>query len=147
LEGGLLILNEDFVPATVDEAIKTLVESLNETDKEYIRNHDSSEVHFGFGMNMRNNWSMWEKDTPLSLDFQKRFKLFGHGDDLSGLIIQGVWSTVQGENVEEILNETAERFRQHWITFGLDPETGKEVSEPPKSMTYTVKPPRKRKNK
>lgn len=143
--GCILKFNEDFVPSTVDEAIKALVDGLDSKDRDFIEKHDSAEVHFGFGMSMRNNWSLWEQDTPLSLDFQKRFKLFGHGDDLSGIILQGVWSTVQGENVDEILNETAERFRQHWNDCGVDPLTGEQVSDPPKKMTIVVKSPRRRK--
>ncbi len=119
-------LNEDFVPSTIDEAIDTIVKGLQPDEIDYIKKNTSSSVHFTIGMGLRNDWSLWEQDTPIQRDFKRRFRLFGHGDDLSGIILEGVWAKVRGKDIEKTLEETAERFRKHWIKTGLNPETGKK---------------------
>lgn len=131
-------LNEDFVPSTIDEAIGAIVSGLQPDDIDYIKESKSGSVHFTTGMGLRNGWSLWEQDTPLQLDFKRRFRLFGHGDDMSGIILEGVWAKVRGENVNEVLEKTAERFRKHWIKTGLNPETGEQVGPYPTS--YEIDP-------
>ena len=116
-------LNEDFVPSTIDEAINYLFENLSEEDKDFIKCNPNEGCHFTVGMNLRNNWSLWEENTPIKNDFKKRFNLFGHGDDMSGIILKGLFNKVKGFPLN--LEEEAEKYRQHWLKFGLDPETGK----------------------
>jgi hypothetical protein len=120
-------LDQDFVPATVDEAIKAIVESLDFDDLDYIKKNDPSSLHHFGGMGMRNSWSFWEKDTPIHFDFRKRFNLWGIADDISGIIFEGVWATVLGQNVEEVLQAKAEEYRAHWIKYDIDPETGEKL--------------------
>lgn len=121
-------LNEDFVPATIDEAIKAIVESLDFDDLDYIKNQPPASVHHFGGMGMRNNWSLWETDTPIHFDFKKRFKLWGMADDISGIIFEGVWATVLGKNVEETLQAKAEEYRIHWREkCNINPETGEKL--------------------
>jgi len=117
-------LNEDQVPATVDEAIEQLFAALTKEDKAQIGGLDSAAVHMTLGMYLRNNWSLWDRTTKLSQDFQTRFKLYGHGDDLSGMILQGLWARVQDRNVAHVLEQEAEKYRRHWLAHGLNPETG-----------------------
>jgi len=116
--------NEDKVPATVDEAIEQLHTALTKEDKAQIGALDSSAVHMTLGMYLRNNWSLWDRSTRLSQDFQTRFKLYGHSDDLSGMILQGLWAAVREQNVAHVLEQAAESYRRHWLAHGLNPETG-----------------------
>jgi hypothetical protein len=120
--------NEDKVPMTVDEAVKLIVDGLTDAEKASIAQHDPATLHFSLGMYLRNNWSMWERDTPLSQDFQQRFKLYGHGDDISGMILKSVWATVRGDDVAATQQKEAEFYREHWQAQGLDPATGKPAA-------------------
>jgi len=117
-------LNEDKVPTTINEAVEMLFNALSDSDREDVKKHPPEAVHFTLGMYLRNGWSLWERDMPLNRDFRERFKLFGHGDDVSGMILKSVWAKVCGLNVEEIQKAEAEHYRQHWQRAGLDPETG-----------------------
>lgn len=118
-------INLKVVPKTVDEAINSIVDGLDPTELEYIKNNGQAYQHFTTGMAMRNEWGLWKETSPIKLDFQKRFNLFGHGDDISGIILDGVWAKVRGDNVERTLLKAAERFRFHWRKSKVDPETGK----------------------
>jgi len=116
-----------FVPLTINEAIDYIVNTLSQKDIDHIKKSDSSSCHFTTGMYLRNTWHMWDTTNPLNIDFQKRFELFGHGDDVSGIILTGVWAKVNGKNVEEELNKEAEYYRKHWKQQGLDPKTGEKL--------------------
>ncbi len=120
-------LSEDFVPSTVNEAVETLFKGLEKDDIDFIKKNDSAMVHFTFGMAMRNGWSFWQEDTPLQKDFKKRFKLFGHADDMSGLILDALWAMVRNEDPQQAMQNAAESFRKHWKKEGLDPKTGKKL--------------------
>lgn len=119
-------------PRTIDEAIVRIVKSLTPSEVQYIKSNDQHGMHFTVGMTMRNNWGFWKEDSPIKRDFKKRFNLFGHGDDLSGVILDGVWASVCGQDVNKILLETAEEFRKHWKKSGINPITGEcgTVPEP-----------------
>jgi hypothetical protein len=128
-----------FKPQTLDEAITHVVEGLAPADRTFIQNHSASEVHFTAGMVMRNDFGLWEQDTPFKADIKKRFNLFGHGDDCSGLILAGVWATVHGEDVNKALATEAEYYRKHWTQCGVNPETGEETkSKRPRTMVIKV---------
>jgi uncharacterized protein DUF6794 len=118
-------IDQDSVPTTVDDAIEALMKALTPQDREFILNHDAVTSHFGFNMAMRNNWSVWDVQTPLVQDFIKRFKLFGHGDDVYGIINRGFWAKVRNQDPQQAMAEEAENYRQHWTRAGLNPETGK----------------------
>lgn len=129
-------LNQDNVPATLDEAIETLYKVLSEDDIKYLKENGTAGCHFSGGMAIRNGWSLWENDTPFKKDIKKRFNLFGHGDDCSGLIFTGILAKVKGKDVNEELNKEAERYKKHWPKYGIDPETGEEIPNfKPKSTT------------
>ena len=101
-------LNEDNVPATLDDAINMLYDSLSESDKKYLLENGTAGCHFSGGMAIRNGWSLWENDTPFKKDIKKRFNLWGMADDCSGFILAGVEAKVKGLNVSEILNNAHE---------------------------------------
>lgn len=123
-------LNPDRVPATIDEAVTMLHDGLNEQDREAVLKHPPESVHFTLGMYLRNNWSLWDKDTPMHRDFRERFKLFGHGDDISGMILKSVWAKVHGLDVAAVQATEAETYRRHWLAHGVNPETGEWPAAP-----------------
>ena len=123
-------INQDKVPNTLDEAVQMLYDSLDYEDLVRIRGIKPESVHFTFGMTMRNTWSLWE-DTPLTRDIKQRFKIFGHGDDMSGIIMRALWLKVVGTppwlKPEHTLEAEVENYRVHWRKHGVDPETGKKL--------------------
>jgi len=120
-------IDQDSVPTTIEEAIDALMKAIEPEDREFILAHDATTSHFGFNMVMRNNWSVWDIETPLVQDFIKRFKLFGHGDDVYGIINCGFWAKVRGKDHLKAMEEEAAYYRQHWTLAGLNPETGKHA--------------------
>lgn len=122
-------IDPDFVPATLDEAIDTIIKTLRKKDIKYIQSQTADSVHFSTGMHLRNNWSLWDTTTPLSRDIQRKYDIWGHGDDISSLILDGVWAKVRGENIEAKLNKTVEEIKSHWEKFGVDWRTGKDQNE------------------
>lgn len=125
-------------PTTVREAIDRIVAELEPSEKTFILENKSSAIHFTVGRTIRNEWLLWSKDSPIREDFVRRYKLFGHGDDLSGVILEGVWAAVHDKDVDETIKNTVERFRKHWVRSGVNPETGEQVS--PQPTTYEIDP-------
>lgn len=115
-------------PKTIAAAIDRIVKGLTKDEIRFIEENESSVIHFTMGMVIRNEWGMWRESSALKTDFKKRFGLWGMADDISGLILEGVWATVRGKDVEKTLNDTAEEFRKHWKKSKINPETGKGVT-------------------
>jgi len=134
-------INEDFVPASLNEAIEYLYSILEDKDIKFIKKNTCDGVHFTMGTYLRNNWSLWETDTPLSKDIKNRFKIFCHGDDVSGLILTGLWAKVNGLDIETKLNEEADEYKRHWPKYGIEPETGEEILgfKPKNTISFKLK--------
>ena len=91
-----MIIDEDKVPSTMEEAVATLIVGFSDADRLAVRALDSpAAMHFGLGMSMRNTWSFWE-DTPLRRDCIAKWKI-AHGDDLSGLMLAWVYAQLREE--------------------------------------------------
>jgi hypothetical protein len=118
---------KDYVPDTIEEAIDYIFRSMSEKDVENARKSTSGSYHFSVGMYLRNNWHMWDTKSQMNQDFQRRFGLFGHGDDLSGMILEGVWARIRGDDLNKVLLAEATRYIKHWTEQGLDPKTGKTL--------------------
>lgn len=108
--------SEDFVPATIEQAVDSIVDNLEEQEKQIIIQSDPANHHFQFGMSMRNNWSLWEKETPIKRDAVEKYKI-AHADDLSGLIMEWVWAKVNQKEFDPV--SYCERFHTHWRQFGI----------------------------
>src|SRR6185369_16600229 len=94
-----------------------LCDALEDDDKAKIKKLEPSAVHSGFGRFIRNTWSLWE-DTPLTRDIKTRFKIFGHGDDNSAILLHMLWEKVIGRPpwFTELHTTEAlvEEIREHW---------------------------------
>jgi hypothetical protein len=106
-------LNEDKVPITLDEAILFLRESFSKTDIKEIKRpgFDGQGLHFTLGMYLRNNWSLWEKDTKLVQWFKKTYNI-DHADDISGIILDSCFRDIRKEPRKD--KELAKRYIEHW---------------------------------
>lgn len=119
-----MIIDENKMPVTVEEAIETLYNTLTDADKtEISRIRTPESIHFTLGRHLRNSWSFWG-DAPLKRDFIERYKLFGHGDDLSGIILNGLFAKCMGKDVQESINNSVDIYKKHWIRAGLCPLSG-----------------------
>lgn len=106
-------LNQDKVPINLEDAIQTLKEGLEPSDIEALKKptFSPSQLHFTAGMALRNEWSLWEKDTILVTWFKKEYGL-DHADDISGLILDCLYRDVIGEPRQD--KALAKRFLDHW---------------------------------
>ena len=114
------------IPLTLNDAINVLYSSLKPNDIEFIKNNDHSAIHFTGGMQLRNDWGLWDKNSSINKDIQQRFGL-SHGDDCSGLIFTGLWAKVQGVDLDDALNNCAEKYKEHWRSYNTDPLTGEQI--------------------
>lgn len=116
------------IPQTINEAIDVIVSSLEKDDIDFIKSNDSASVHFTFGRALRNNWKLWAEESPIKNDFKKRFHLFGHADDISSIILIGVWAKVEGKDVDISLEQKANEFDAYWLNTGIDSYTGERFT-------------------
>ena len=107
--------NPDFVPATIEEAVDHIVQTLNPVESRFIMSQSSESAHFGGGRIMRNNWSLWEKETPIKRDAVENYGI-AMADDISGLILAWVWAKVRGESFDP--KEHCKRYHEHWPKYG-----------------------------
>ena len=95
---------QDKVPCDLDEAVDLLMESLTGLDIAIIKNKESSSsnYHFEVGTELRNEWSIWDKDTILVKWF---FKTYGieEADDISAIILECLWNDVRQEKRRDIV--------------------------------------------
>jgi len=118
-------LNQDVVPRTLHEAVGLLLGALSGVDRAVInRSTSPSGVHHTIGLYIRNSWSLWQPDMPLSTWFLDNMKIW-HPDDMSGLIFYGVWSFCNGQ-LPNYAKEV-ERYHKHWANYGLNPHTGETL--------------------
>lgn len=104
-------------PKTIKEAVNLIVQNLDAEEKKNICESDPGFFHHSAGMSMRNNWSLWERDTPIKLDAVKTYGI-AHADDLSGLIMEWVWATVRGEVFNPQVH--CQRYHEHWKQAGTN---------------------------
>ena len=114
-------------PATIYEAIDEIVSTITAEQLEYIKTHDKYSLHHGFGTGLRNEWRLWDRSTPLVKWCESELKV-GHVDDISGLILTGVWQKALGEPVD--LASTIAGYHKHWLGLGLDPITQEPLNKP-----------------
>lgn len=110
----------DKAPTTLEDAVKMIVDGLDQEEIKFIQNNICCSIHHSFGRAIRNNWSLWDRETPLVLHFLERFNIV-HADDISGMLMECTWRLVKGESWK--LEEQVERYHTHWKNCGL-PENG-----------------------
>lgn len=112
-------INQDIVPATIESAARHIADSMSDEDRKLvIEDADiGAKVHHTIRQYLRNNWSLWESDSPLKRDAGEKYKI-AHADDISGLIID--WASALVRAVEFDPLEYCDRFHAHWAIYGTD---------------------------
>lgn len=109
-------LNLDRVPKNLNEAVSILTEAIESSrDRESLK--DPVIHHFGFGMYLRNSWSLWDRETIIVQWFKKNLGLV-HADDISGTILEALACSIKGEDFDPIAH--AQTYIDHWKKIGVD---------------------------
>ena len=103
----------DTVPINLDESVDFLKNNLETDDLEFIKdeNSNATQCHFSLGMSLRNEWSLFEKDSHLVNWFKTTYGI-EHAYDISGMILDCLWQDIRGLPRRD--KELAERYKKHW---------------------------------
>jgi len=87
-------LNNDSVPATVEESVKMVTEALEPRDWEALRNSPPTEFYYSVGIWLRDHWSILEEGTIL----RNSFTALGvsHPDDVVGYLLAVISCRARG---------------------------------------------------
>jgi len=89
----------DEIPSSVDEALKVLADIILEEDLVRIagmNDEELSSMHFGLGMAVRNQFCLWDNDSPLMADMVARIGQV-HPDDASFELIRMLRDMLAGQ--------------------------------------------------
>lgn len=115
--------NLDTVPKTLDEAVNLILTAITDTEEiEGLK--DPIMLHHGFGRWLRNNWSLWEKETVLVQWFVANLGII-HADDISGTILEACAAKLKGEEFDALKH--VESYKEHWKRYGMDPATMEKI--------------------
>jgi len=110
------MIDPDSVPSTIKSAVESIEARLTEADRASILTSKASKYHFGIGMYIRNEWSLWSPDSPLKRDAVNTYRI-AHPDDISGLILEWLFSKVKGEDFDPIKH--CEVYHNHWLKYEI----------------------------
>ena len=107
-------LNLDLVPASLDEAVELLIESLSFSELVIIKQSTVNNLHMSVGRYIRNVWSLWEQDTPLLMWFKTQYDIT-HPDDVSSIILDALISDLNRKprSTERLVAGFIEHWRIH----------------------------------
>lgn len=105
------------VPTTLEEAMDAFQKIL--TGEEQIEitcmsEDDLGRMHMGFGMWLRNNWGLWDENSPMC----QHMKSLGfiHADDMSSSLMREFWARMNG--LPSKLAEEIEHYKEYWKKSG-----------------------------
>jgi hypothetical protein len=117
------------IPNDLDEAIDVLIKGFIKTSDDNIDtilNEDSTkfviEEHFNVGLYIRNNWKLWEKETPIVKWFNK-LGIY-HADDISSLILKAFHAKIKNDTKFD-LNKEIKHYIKYWNK--VDPNINKGI--------------------
>jgi len=112
-------INQDIVPSTIERAVDHIVESLSDEEKQAIFEEPTTSwaCHHTIGRYIRNEWSLWEPDSPLKRNAVETYGI-AHADDISGLIIEWVFAKIKRREFDPIKH--VQIYHEHWVAAGTD---------------------------
>lgn len=120
-------ISPDFVPSSLDEAVKCLLDQITSEDIKFIKTNSTPYwIHFSFGRRMRNDWSLWDRETVLVKWFEKEFGIT-HADDISGMITDALWKEIRGEPRRD--SENAKKYLEYWKKMEEFEKSGKTTMQ------------------
>ena len=117
-------LNLDVVPKDLDDAVKLIIEGIEEEEREEF--NDPVGLHFSFGMYLRNNWSLWDKENRLVKWFVEKLGII-HADDISSTILSAVSASLKKESFNP--SEHVQYYINYWLENGLNPKTMDKIDD------------------
>lgn len=117
-----------YIPKDIDDCFKELNLMLSDSTRLMImgwsEDEASSNLHFGLGMWLRNNWGLW-RGSRLS----KYFNDMGiyHGDDMSGIILDSYHRYLYNNDIK--LEDQVKDYQDYWKKDKKDEEERKENAE------------------
>lgn len=106
------------MPHTFEEAVDFVCDVINK------KTVTQPGFHFTGGMSIRNGLDLWNKSGELNKHMVERFGLC-HADDLGALITNAAHARKNGKRYNP--EEDVEKFKKHWISYGLDPATMEKI--------------------
>lgn len=100
------------IPTTLEEAIDYLVSHTSAGEKAEFLSHKDCQYHFSTGMALRNDWKLWQPDSPLSQFFAAN-GIF-HADDMSSCIFKAFRARLQ--NTPFDITAEAAHYKTYWET-------------------------------
>lgn len=88
---------QDEMPATVDEAVSCLADTLPAESLDQLKalaEKDIINTHFGLGMYVRNHFGLWNRESRIMQDAKQRFNITDE-DDVSAEIIRLLWDRLR----------------------------------------------------
>lgn len=105
---------EKYIPTDLNDAISFFECKWSEDDITGFKNKDeqkaTSELHFGTGMSLRNNWKLWAGTSEIS----KFFRDLGiyHPEDMSGIILTSLHRKLNGIHID--LDNQIKYYKDYW---------------------------------
>lgn len=91
-------------PNNLKECIILLDLLLSDKNKEIIKNLDKISFtigqHFGMGLQIRNNWGLWDKNSELYKYFKNYISFDCDADTISRLILESFYDFLQGKIID-----------------------------------------------
>lgn len=81
------------IPKNIEQALEQLENLVSAEDKKHfmkIEEDDMCGLHHSGGMFIRNNWGLWDEESPLHKWFKETHGIW-HADDMSGIILTSYW--------------------------------------------------------
>jgi hypothetical protein len=104
-------LNQDRVPANLEEAVKLLKEAMSDVEKILVEEMTRSDLHLTVGQLIRNEWSLWATENVLTKWFKENYGV-DHADDVSGIILECVIADLNDRPRRD--KELANEYIDHW---------------------------------
>lgn len=104
----------DKVPSSASEALQMFTKALTDEEKIALKEVEEDQIalfHHTWGQDIRNEWSMWEKDTPLVNSF--RTMGITHPDDMSGIILRSAHRQLNKKPIK--LQEQVKLYQDYWM--------------------------------
>ena len=103
-------------PQNLSDVLDILDKGVDKDTKNYIKRHGRAPAVMGgndLGRAIRNNFLLWNENTPLRRYFDGNFEL-KHPDDISWFIEEAFAARLRGEERYEY-GDLLEKVRLHWV--------------------------------
>lgn len=103
----------DWKPTTVDDCMKAFTEMLTPEEQAQLSMMTKDELgmcHHALGQFIRNNWGLWQEDSPLCMHMKALG--FIHADDMSMSLIEEWWARMN--KLPSTMEDDVKRYAEFW---------------------------------